>query len=143
MPFGQHYPSTFGTAPSWQRKWHTAAMASCAMCEPLHTALSIAKPSQYLELARRLIGLIDEGVMVLTESSCTLQALFNSEWPAETAEHNFECVTCGRTFQLFADTYHGHAAWDLTGPPTRNLEPDPALSIREANPKVIVIDETW
>ena len=138
MPFGQHYPSTFGMAPAGQRKWDTAAMASCPRCEELQTALSIDQPRQYLELVRRLIGLIDEGVIALTASSCTLQALFNAEWPSDTAEHNFECITCGRTFQLFADTYHGHAAWDLTGPPRKGPAPEP-----DATPKVTIVVETW
>lgn len=113
-------------------------MAACPRCAELQTALSIEKPSEYLELARRLIGLIDKGVVVLTESSCTLEALFNSEWPADTAEHNFQCTACGRKFQLFADTYHGHAGWDLTGPPTKEEPPEP-----EANPKITIVVETW
>jgi hypothetical protein len=138
VPFSQHYPSTFGIAPAGRQKWETASMASCARCEELRTAVSIDQPRQYLEMARRLIGLIDAGAIVLTESSCTLQALFNSEWPSDTAEHNFECIACGRTFQLFADTYNGHAGWDLTGPPTREPAPEP-----EVNPKVIVVAETW
>ena len=99
-------------------------MPSCAKCDEFHAGLSTDKPREYLELARRLLGLVNQGVFVVTEGSCPLQDLFSAEWPADTVEHNFQCTACGRTFQLFADTYHGHAGWDLTGPPTK----EPALA---------------
>lgn len=104
-------------------------MASCPWCEEFRKGLSIDKPRDYLEFARRLLGLVNEGAFAVTESSCALQDLFNPEWPADAVEHNVECTHCGRTFQLFADTYHGHAAWDLTGPPTR----EPVLTTAETS----------
>jgi hypothetical protein len=84
---------------------------------------SLDKPREYLELARRLLGLVNDGVFVMTASTCPLQDLSNPQWPADTVEHNFQCTACGRSFQLFADTYHGHAGWGLTGPPTKK-EPE-------------------
>lgn len=102
-------------------------MASCCpKCEEFLAGLTIDKPRGYLELAYRLMGLVNEGVFVVTEGSCPLEDLFKPEWPSDTVEHNLQCSVCGRTFQLFADTYHGHAAWDLTGPQTKEpvvLEP--------------------
>jgi hypothetical protein len=89
-------------------------------------SLSIDKPREYLEFARRLLTAVDDGRMTLAESTCPLQDLFNAQWPADVVEHNFVCTACGRSFQLFADTFHGHAGWGLTGPPTR--EPDPEQS---------------
>lgn len=94
-------------------------MAVCPRCDEFLESKSFEKPREYLELARRLIYLVDEGVFTLMESTCPLRDLFNSEWPAETVEHNFQCNTCGRFFQLFADTYRGHAGWGLTGPQTK------------------------
>ena len=41
------------------------------------------KPREYLEFARQLIGLVRDGTYVLTQSTCTLEDLFNPEWPAE------------------------------------------------------------
>jgi hypothetical protein len=103
-------------------------MAPCPRCDEFLAGTTIDKPRAYLELAHRLLGLVKEGAFVLTESTCPLEDLFKPDWPSDTVEHNFQCNVCGRTFQLFADTYHGHAAWDLTGPQTREpvLEPTTA-----------------
>ena len=30
----------------------------------------------------------------------------NNQWP-DIIENDFECMSCGKKFQLFADTYHG------------------------------------
>lgn len=101
-------------------------MASCPKCREFLAGRTIDKPREYLELAYRLLGLVKEGAFVATESTCPLQDLFKAQWPADVVEHNLQCAACGRTFQLFADTYHGHAAWDLTGPPRPDPEPAPA-----------------
>ena len=98
-------------------------MVSCPQCEGLMESLSFDKPREYLELARRLLNAVNDGRLIITESTCPLQDVFNPSWPGEVVEHDFECSSCGRTFQLFADTYHGHAGWGVTGPQTR----EPAL----------------
>ena len=103
-------------------------MAFCPQCEQLKDGLSFNKPQEYLELARRLLNSMNQGAFTLTESTCPLQDLFNSEWPGELVEHNFQCTACGRTFQLFADTYHGHAGWGLTGPQTKEPVLAPSTS---------------
>jgi len=100
-------------------------MASCPRCYEFLGGRTIDKAREYLELAYRLLGLVNEGVFLPAESTCPLQDLFKPEWPAQAVEHNLQCTACGRTFQLFADTYNGHAAWDLTGPP--RLEPEPEV----------------
>ena len=100
-------------------------MAFCPQCEQLKDSLCFEKPREYLELARQLLNSVNEGALIVTESTCPLQDLFNPEWPGEEVEHNFECTACGRTYQLFADTYHGRAGWGLTGPPRPEPEPPP------------------
>jgi transposase-like protein len=87
-------------------------------------SLSFDKPREYLELARRLLNGVNDGKLSVTKCTCPLQDLFSAEWPANLVEHDFECSACGRTFQLFADTYLGHAGWGVTGPQTR----EPALA---------------
>ena len=99
-------------------------MPACTQCDGLMESLSFEKPSEYLELARRLLNAINDGKMSVTESTCPLQDLFGAEWPANQVEHDFECSACGRTFQLFADTYLGRAGWGVTGPQTK----DPSLA---------------
>ena len=100
-------------------------MASCPQCDGLMEGQSFDKPGEYLEFARRLIGLVSEGTFVLGECTCTLHDLFKPEWPADLVEHNLQCNTCGRSFQLFADTYRGNAGWGISGPQTKlaALEP--------------------
>ena len=106
-------------------------MASCPQCEGLMESLSFEKPREYLELARRLLNSVNDGAFTVTESTCSLQDLFNPEWPGEEVEHNFQCTSCGRTYQLFADTYHGRAGWGLTGPPrpVPELPPEPKSEV--------------
>ena len=77
------------------------------------------KPRDYLEFALRVLKVVEGGTLELLESSCPLQDLFKDAWPADIVEHNLECANCGRKFQLFADTYRGHAGWGLTGPPVK------------------------
>lgn len=82
-------------------------------------SLSFDKPREYLELARRLLFAVNDGDLVVQEATCPLVDLFNPQWPADVVEHNFQCVACGRSFQLFSDTYHGHGGWGVTGPQTK------------------------
>lgn len=89
---------------------------------------SFDKPREYLEFALQLIGLVRAGVFTLCESSCTLEDLFRPEWPDDLVEHNLECNTCGRSFQLFADTFRGHAGWGISGPQTKLAALEPSTS---------------
>ena len=103
-------------------------MASCPQCDGLMESLSIDKPREYLEFARRLLNSVNDGTLTFTESTCPLQDLFDAKWPADVVEHNFQCSACGRSFQLFADTYHGHAGWGVTGPQTKEPALQPSAS---------------
>lgn len=98
---------------------NTCGVLPCAQCEEFADGLSFVKPRDYLQFALRVLKVVEEGRLDLLESTCTLEALFNDEWPADIVEHNLECVACGRKFQLFADTFRGHAGWGLTGPPVK------------------------
>jgi hypothetical protein len=91
----------------------------CSQCEEFQDGLSFVKPRDYLEFVRRVLKVVERGSLELLESTCPLQDLFKDEWPADIVEHNLECAACGRKFQLFADTYRGHAGWGLTGPPVK------------------------
>jgi hypothetical protein len=99
-------------------------MPACAQCDGLTESLSFDKPREYLELARRLLNAVNDGKLSVIECTCPLQDLFSAAWPANLVEHDFQCSACGRTFQLFADTYLGHAGWGVTGPQTK----DPTLA---------------
>jgi hypothetical protein len=113
-------------------------MPDCAQCKELVAGQSLDNPREYLQLALRLLNMVKSGMFALCESTCSLEDLFKPEWPSDVVEHNFECASCGRKFQLFADTYHGHAGWDLTGPPTKEVDPEPA----EAS-QLTVLTEEW
>ncbi len=89
---------------------------------------SFDKPREYLEFARHLIGLVREDAFSLSESTCSLEDLFKPEWPGDLVEHNFECNMCGRSFQLFADTFRGHAGWGVSGPQTKQAALEPSAS---------------
>ena len=93
-------------------------MSACTHCKEFLEGKSFEKPRDYLEFALRLLKRVQAGDFILTESTCKLEDLFDPEWPADIVEHNLHCASCGRKFQLFADTFRGHAGWGLTGPPT-------------------------
>jgi hypothetical protein len=97
-------------------------MSACTQCDGFMESISIDKPREYLEFARRLLDSINDGTITLAQSTCPLEDLFKADWPNDIVEHNFECSACGRSFQLFADTFHGHAGWGLTGPPRSKPE---------------------
>ena len=101
------------------RQCNTCWVLPCAQCEEFQDGLSFVKPREYLEFALRLLRVVQAGTLEQLESTCTLQDLFKDEWPADIVEHNLECATCGRKFQLFADTFRGNAGWGLTGPPVK------------------------
>ena len=103
-------------------------VASCSQCGEFLEGLTFDKPREYLEFALRVLRVVESGSLVLLESTCTLQDLFKPEWPDDIVEHNLACALCGRKFQLFADTFRGHAGWDLTGPPTKIEELESAAS---------------
>lgn len=97
-------------------------------CEEFQEGVSFEKPREYLEFALRLIRQVESGTLTLDESTCKLEDLFKPEWPADIVEHNLLCGSCGRKFQLFADTFRGHAGWGLTGPPTKVEELEEATN---------------
>jgi hypothetical protein len=103
-------------------------VANCAQCEEFVDGLSFDQPREYLEFALRVLRVVESGSLTLLESTCSLQDLFKPEWPSDIVEHNLECSSCGRKFQLFADTFRGHAGWGLTGPPRKIAELESAAS---------------
>jgi hypothetical protein len=103
-------------------------MAACPQCKEFLEGKSFVKPREYLEFALSLVELVKNGALALNESTCKLEDLFNPDWPGDIVEHNLQCVSCGRKFQLFADTFRGHAGWGLTGPPTNVPELEEAAS---------------
>ncbi len=109
-------------------------MAACTQCDGLMESLSFDKPREYLELAHRLLNAANDGKLIVTESTCPLEDLFRPQWPANVVEHDFQCTACGRSFQLFADTYLGHAGWGVTGPQTK----DPSLASSTSSSKFAV-----
>jgi hypothetical protein len=100
----------------------------CSQCEEFLDGLSFVKPRDYLEFALRVLKVVDGGSLQALESTCPLDDLFKDEWPADIVEHNLECATCGRKFQLFADTFRGNAGWGLTGPPVKLVAFEEAAS---------------
>jgi len=88
-------------------------MAHCPKCEGFMESMDFNQPREYLEMARQLIEELNHGTFVMVHATCPLQDLFNPQWPGNVAEHGFQCRSCGRTYQLFADTFHGRASWDL------------------------------
>ena len=88
-------------------------MASCPKCESFTKSFDIREPREYLGIARQLMDVVSQGTFLMVHATCPLQDLFRPEWPGNVVEHGFLCTGCGRSSQLLADTFHGHASWDV------------------------------
>jgi transposase-like protein len=88
-------------------------MAPCPKCASFTKSLDISEPREYLGIARHLIEVVNEGTFLMVHATCPLQDLFSPEWPGSVVEHAFLCTGCGRNYQLYADTFHGRASWDV------------------------------
>lgn len=86
-------------------------MAECVKCSGFAERLNLATPKEYRDLAHQLIEIVNQGTFLLIQATCPLLELFGETWPGDHVEHVFECVTCGRKFELHADTYHGWVTW--------------------------------
>ena len=77
----------------------------------VHQRFNIGSWREYLDFVRQLIAIVNQGTFFLAYASCPLQDMFNTPIPGDTISHDFECLMCGRSFHLLADTYHGNASW--------------------------------
>jgi hypothetical protein len=110
-------------AATAERSCQTEQVASCPKCEGFRESFNIDEPRQYLDIAAQLMEVVSDGTFLMVHATCPLQDLFKAEWPGNIVEHNFQCTECGRSYQLFADTFHGRASWDLIGPPVQMSRP--------------------
>lgn len=83
----------------------------CLKCDGFAERIYPASPREYLDMVRQLIKIVNEGTFLLVHASCPLEEMFNTPMPGDVVSHDFQCTTCGRSFQLYADTYHGGAGW--------------------------------
>lgn len=84
----------------------------CDKCDGFAEKLSIDSPGRYYDLVAEIGQVLDEGTMVVTEGTCDLKDISKKKpWPADILQHDFRCVSCGRMFRLFVDTYHGRGSW--------------------------------
>jgi len=109
------------------RVWQNSQMAPCSRCDGLAQRFNIGTPYEYQSLVRQLIEVVNQGTFLLVEASCPLRDVLQPIWPGDAISHKFKCFACGRTFELFADTYHGNASWsigDLPGPIENSSKPN-------------------
>jgi hypothetical protein len=88
-------------------------MANCPKCDGFSPRFNISTIREYRDIVRQLIEIVNQGTFLLVHASCPLQDMFKTPAPGDSIFHNFQCFACGRTFQLYADTYHGHASWTV------------------------------
>jgi hypothetical protein len=88
---------------------------TCQGCDELATRLQLPTVARYLGLAVAARELVDAGSLELVEGSVPLDALQPGRpLPSDGSDsirRLFACTACGRRFILWADTYHGGAAW--------------------------------
>lgn len=86
-------------------------MDFCSKCTGFAEKINTKEPSEYRNLARQLIEVVEQGTFFLMYASCPLDEILGPSFPGDVLVHKFECVVCGRKFELFADTYHGNVSW--------------------------------
>jgi hypothetical protein len=90
-------------------------MDECAKCKGFSERLDLETPGEYRAIAGKLIEVVDQRTFAIVSADCPLEDLFKPVWPSDVVEHKFFCVACGRSYRLFADTYHGRASWSPVG----------------------------
>jgi hypothetical protein len=83
----------------------------CPKCDGFAERIYPGSRREYLDIVQQLIQIVSEGTFLLVHADCPLQEMFNTPMPGDGVHHDFQCTTCGRAFQLFADAYHGRASW--------------------------------
>jgi hypothetical protein len=66
---------------------------------------------EYLVIVGQLVEFVREGRLTVVTATYPLEDVFNAPISGDCFFHHFQCTTCGRAFQLFADTYQGMANW--------------------------------
>jgi len=83
----------------------------CPKCEGFAERMNPVSRREYLDIVRQLIQIVSEETFLLVRADCPLEEMLETPMPRDCVHHDFQCTTCGRAFQLFADTYHGRAGW--------------------------------
>jgi ribosomal protein L44E len=85
----------------------------CEQCEGLAERFNIREPSEYKDMAAKLMAMVDRGnLRVIEELGGTLkQVALCSTFPDDIIVHLLECTKCSAKFTLSADTYHGRVSW--------------------------------
>jgi len=85
----------------------------CRQCDQLSEKIEIRSPEEYHRLKEQASLLLKDGKMILPRATCDMEDIVEGKpWPADILQHDFRCAFCGRTFRLFADTYHGRGLWE-------------------------------
>ena len=86
--------------------------AMCVKCDGFKERLNFPTPREYRVIAGQLIDVVNQGTFWLVHADCPLEEILEEPYlPGDLVRHDFQCTTCGHSFQLFADTYHGNAHW--------------------------------
>ena len=109
---GKGHPSSLRKIlPQSSKLWQTERMAECSKCQGFAERVNMTTPGEYQTIVRQMIEIVGDGTFLVVHSDYTLEEVAQEVWPGDIICHDFRCAACGRGFQLFADTYHGHAHW--------------------------------
>ena len=98
-------------------------MVACTKCNGFSQRINIQTPSEYRDIARQLIEIVEQGAFLLVRADCPLQEILEPTLPGDFVVHEFECFVCGRKFSLSADTYHGNVHWTPGETPEPQSDP--------------------
>jgi hypothetical protein len=86
-------------------------MLLCAQCADFSNSRSFKAPEGYLDFVRKLIEAVKNRSFVLIHADCPLEEMFNTPMPGDSIVHQFRCAACGRTYELYVNTWNGRNWW--------------------------------
>jgi hypothetical protein len=101
-------------------------MNFCPKCVDFAEKINTREPSEYRRIVRQLIEAVQQGTLFLVYAVCPLEEILGPTFPGDVLIHKFECLMCGRRFELNADTYHGNVNWypgEIPG--SQNIQSEP------------------
>ncbi len=88
----------------------------CSQCDGFAERIKINSAREYFDLIDQVRIILDQGIMILLDSSCSLKRIKKGKGlPTDYVDHIFRCSTCGRKFRLQFQVYPAASGeWNTT-----------------------------
>ncbi len=103
-------------------------MPTCPTCAGFTERFTFSSPEKYRDFIRQLIDAVKQGKLLLQHADHPLDEMLTDPWPGgDIISHDFQCMRCGRGFELFVNVWNGRNGWE---PAVEAPEPTPLSVFR-------------